>query len=206
MAPGVRKWPPKHDREEAKLRQKKLESQRTQIENENIIMLERLADIMAPHPGGPSWNDYKKEKWSGTPAMHGKLPLISQEPRSVMSRKPLPKEQKAEKDIATIEAGNIAILEKLATIMAPRSGAATWSNYDFKSLSAPKYATRMPKITPTRNAVNQNSNRPKDFKLKEVPMKKSSIETANLLMLERLAKVMAPTPGGPSWKDYESKT
>ncbi|XP_072343347.1 uncharacterized protein [Scyliorhinus torazame] len=200
------KRPPKHEREEAKLRQRKLDFHRAQIENENILMLERLADIMAPHPGGPSWNDYKKEKWSGTSAVHDKLPLISQESRSVMSRKPLPKEQKPERDMAKIEAGNIAILERLASIMAPRSGGASWSNYDFKSLSAPKYTTRMPKIPPTRNVINQNSNRPKDLKLKEAPIKKDNIEAANLLMLERLAKVMAPTPGGPSWKDYESKT
>ncbi|GCC28479.1 hypothetical protein chiPu_0006909 [Chiloscyllium punctatum] len=64
----------------------------------------------------------------------------------------------------------------------------------------------MPKLPPTRNVVNQSSNRSRDSKLKDVPMRKDSIEAANLLMLERLAKVMAPTPGGPSWKDYESKT
>ncbi|XP_043530980.1 uncharacterized protein LOC122539893 [Chiloscyllium plagiosum] len=128
------KRPPKHDQEKAKLRQQKLEFQRVQIENENIVMLERLADIMAPRSGGPSWNDYKKGKWSTISMTQEKLPQISQEPRSVMSRKPMPKQQK------------------------------------------------------------------------DVPMRKDSIEAANLLMLERLAKVMAPTPGGPSWKDYESKT
>ncbi|XP_060705043.1 uncharacterized protein LOC132831027 [Hemiscyllium ocellatum] len=169
-------------------------------------MLERLADIMAPRSGGPSWSDYKKGKWSTISMTQEKLPKISQEPRSVMSRKPMPRQQKAARDLAKIEAGNIAILEKLASIMTPRVGGATWSNFDFKSLSAPKYATRMPKLTPARNVANQSSNRSRDLKMKDVPMGKDSIEAANLLMLERLAKVMAPTPGGPSWKDYESKT
>ncbi|GCB66728.1 hypothetical protein scyTo_0000636 [Scyliorhinus torazame] len=50
------------------------------------------------------------------------------------------------------------------------------------------------------------SRKPLPKEQKEAPIKKDNIEAANLLMLERLAKVMAPTPGGPSWKDYESKT
>ncbi|XP_059494828.1 uncharacterized protein LOC125466100 isoform X2 [Stegostoma tigrinum] len=133
-------------------------------------------------------------RWSTISTTEEKLPLITQEPRSVMSRKPMPKEQKAARDIAKIEAGNIAILEKLASIMTPRVGGATWNSYNLKSLSASKYPTRMPKIAPTRNVVNQSSNRPRDLKLKEVPMRKESIEAANLLMLERLAKLWSKSP------------
>ncbi|XP_055513181.1 uncharacterized protein LOC129710305 [Leucoraja erinacea] len=193
----------KCDREEMKLKKQQREYERLHIENENLAMLEKLATIMAPQPGGPSWNDYKKSKWSGKPAQD-KLPLISQEPRSVMSRKQIPKEQKA-KNFAEIEAENINILEKLATIMAPKPGGSTWGNYDLKSLSTPKYVSKMPKISASKGAISQTNNRTKEIKLKEVPVGRNSIEVANLVMLERLAKIMAPPPGGLSWKDFEKK-
>ncbi|XP_069760669.1 uncharacterized protein [Narcine bancroftii] len=195
------KRPPKFDREEIKLKQQKREKERLAIENENLAILERLATIMAPQPGGPSWNDYKKSKWDGKPAQD-KLPLISQEPRSVMSRKPVPKEQKT-RDLAKIEAENVNILEKLATIMTPKPGGATWGSFDLKS--TPKFVTKMPKILPSKATVNKSSGRPRDMKLKEVPVRQNSIEIANLAMLERLAKIMASPPGGLSWKDYEKK-
>uniref|UniRef100_UPI00398F0C45 uncharacterized protein n=1 Tax=Pristiophorus japonicus TaxID=55135 RepID=UPI00398F0C45 len=200
------KRPPKYDREEAKLKQMRLERQRAQIEKENIAMLEKLASIMAPRPGGPTWSDYKKNKWSNKTRSQEKLPQISQEPRSVMSRKPVPKDKQTNRDFARIESENITILERLATIMTPHPGGHTWNNYDIKSLSTPKYVTKMPKITPNKGVVNQNMGRTRDQKLKDVPVRRDSIEVANLVMLERLAKVMTPTPGGPSWKDYESKT
>ncbi|XP_069760670.1 uncharacterized protein [Narcine bancroftii] len=156
------------------------------IERGNISLLERIAKVMNP-PGGALVSSAYNLK---------RPPKFDREEIKL-------KQQKREKERLAIENENLAILERLATIMAPQPGGPSWN--DYKKSNTPKFVTKMPKILPSKATVNKSSGRPRDMKLKEVPVRQNSIEIANLAMLERLAKIMASPPGGLSWKDYEKK-